>query len=257
MKKSIFIISGLVILIVGMLVLIFTDKIIENSRIITVDTLNSYLYNKDQKIEIAVFLNDKNFPIDNLNSYNEVYVSNIDESNKINLEIIEVTYAHDEVFVNEIFSKYYLKFKMPNLEKNYSIIEAFLNINFINNSDVSLKIGEFHLNYLDEYNLINWLSINSKKENVNDYYISQIIIEFDQKYLNINNVYIANDHQLEFTTENNKLIIEIEDLKLVQTYLPLWIETNTKTYYFNNYHYSLEYNLLENAERLINIYDFN
>lgn len=226
-------------------------------KIITINSLNTYLYTKNQKIEIPLFINDEKFPIDNINSYNSVKVTDYSEDKIMQLELVEVTKSHEESLYNESFIKYYLKFKMPNLDNNFKIDNAYLKLDFINGLKLELNVGEFHLIYLPNMNELPWSNIDSSKLKYNDFKISKIIIDLEYDIGEIKSIKIDNNDYLQFELLNNKLIIDITNYNLVVTYLPLVIDTYDISYYLPNNHYAIEYNLLEIAERLVNIYVFD
>lgn len=257
MKKYFPYLTIISLMIILLLILIFTNSKPVDRKIITIDSLNSFLYEDNQKIEIPIFINDEKFKIDDLNLYQSIKVTNQNESIVLPLELIEVTKAHVEELANDIYYKYYLKFKMPNLTNNFYIEQAFLKIELINNKTYQLSIGKFVLNYLSNPKPLKWISIDSSKEYYNDYQISKIFIELEQSLLEIDKVFIAFNEELDFSINKDILEIDLRYQNLVQTYFPLWLEIGNTIYYLNNYHYSIEYNLLEYCQRILHIYDFN
>lgn len=240
-----------------MLILIFTNKKPVDLKLITIESLNSFLYDDNQKIEIPIYINDEKLKINNVESYESFKVTNLAESIVLPLELTEVTKSHVEELGNDIYYKYYLKFKMPNLGNNFSIDDAYLKIVLYNNKTYELSIGKFVLNYLTNAVPLKWNRIDSSKEFYNDYQISKIYIELDFLINNIDSVFVDYNNSLEFNLIDNILEVNLIRQNLVQTYLPLWLKVDNKSYYLNNYHYSIEYNLLESCQRILHIYDFN
>lgn len=252
-KKISFIIIPILII---LLVILMIDNKKINRKVITVDTVYSFLYSKNQQIEIPIYINDVNYPIDDVNSYQSIKIYSNDSEDQMSLEILEVTYSHSENYLNEIYNKYILKFKMPNLNENISIINTNLNITFIDNTKLDLKIGDIYLNYVDEENSLNWEAIDVKKNSTNDLNISNIIINLSQNY-NIKSVGYNYLNELEFEIKNEVLTINIKDSKYFLNSLPLIIKTDNESITLENHYFVIEYDLLSKAKGIINIYEFN
>ncbi|WP_162140265.1 hypothetical protein [Haploplasma axanthum] len=257
MKKYV-LISSVFVCFILLIVLIVTNKKSIDKKFITVDTLYSFLYNENQKIEIEIYINDDEFPLLEKNIYNDFKLHDEKYKKNLSLELVDVTYSHSEMLNNEYFHKYIFKFKMPNLTSDYSIEEAILDISFMNNNKISLKIGDLSLMYIESESEIKWISIDSKKNDPSDLQISQIRIELEQIITNIDTISIYPESNLKYSYIGNTLIIDLLKYDLVCNYIPIIIKTKDKQIYtISNHRFLIEYNILENAGKRLNIYDFN
>lgn len=247
----------LILVISSMIIVIFKNDIKSRSKIITIDTLHSYLYTKDQMIEIPLYVTKDNNVFSYIESYDNTYITD-NNNKKLLLELTKITYSHQEVYLKDEYIKYILKFKMPNLTSDFSIKEAYLVIDLINNKSFTFKIGEFHLKYLEFNSDVSWLNLEFKSIfDSNKCSMDTINIELDSKILDIEELNIANDYDLTYVLHDNHLIININEDNLCINYVPIWIYHDDKVLTINNYHYIIDYNILEKAGKLVNIYAFD
>lgn len=247
----------LVVSLVGAFILIFNNNKVSSTKVITVDTLHSYLYSNDQMIQIPLYVSGNKHTIDNINSYDHTYLTN-DEGSKIFIDLEEITYSHEEKYLNETYLKYILKFKMPNLTEEFKMTSASLNINWINNELSSFKIGNIYFSYLENTSNVLWTKIDSKSDiDSNLPQMNTIEVELEQNISNIEAVNIASDYSLEYVLDNDKLVITVPNINLNISYIPLWIKYNNQIMTINNNHFIIEFNLLEKAGKLVNIYVFD
>lgn len=239
----------------ALFVLIFTNEEKKSTKIITIDTLHSYLYNNEQLIEIPIYTtNDK--IIKELDAYEQTYLYN-NNNKKLIIDLVDITFSHHEKFIDESYSKYILKFRMPNLTENFSIENAYLKIIFINNDEYSFKIGNIYLNYIDNNAFNGWQSIDSKRNNdsLNSVQMDVIEIEFEEIPNNIKKIQIEPNNTLKYAFNNNKLSITVPNYNMLINNVPLWIELASGEYItFNNHYYIIDYDTLEKAGKLLNLY---
>src|SRR5690606_15176198 len=130
------------------------------------------------------------------------------------------------------------------------LFRSYLEINLVNNETYKFEIGYFKLIYIDNAIEIPWISIDSKKNDPNDYKVSQILLELSNEIKSLVSVNLKDD-EFNFKYIDNNLVVNIDYDKYFINNLPLIIETDSKLYYLNNYKYFTEYELLDKATELI------
>ena len=149
-----------------------------------------------------------------------------------------------------------LRYEIPNLNNNFYIDEAYLDLTLSNNTSYTFKIGSFNIIYLTNGTELNWQTIDSKKDNTTDLSISKIIVETESDIGEILEVYIESE-PLNYSYINNTLIISLDNSDLYTNNIPVVITTSDKTYYLNNHQYVKDYDLIEKANNNFNIYELN
>src|SRR5690554_3505968 len=85
-----------------LLLLIIDNKEEINPKVITIDTNHSYLYNKSNTtIDISLYINDIENPIIAVDAIASSVIRDANNKKLINLEIKEVLYSHNEVYLKE------------------------------------------------------------------------------------------------------------------------------------------------------------
>lgn len=245
------------LVLVMLIMIIIKDEEKAIDKIITVNTSNNYLYDLNQTIDLNFYTNNKDLPLDNINAYNNFYLSNYNESKVLSLELEDVYYSHSEKYLKENYLNYIFKFIMPNLETDFYIDEAYLNFSLANDISYKIKVGTFNLIYLKQSTELNWKSLDSKKKSTEDHSISKILIELNSNLNSNIEVTINNIDQLNYEYSNNILTIYLESKDLFINNLPIIIRDSKYCYHINNTYYLKEYALLTKAYNLINVYEFN
>ena len=250
---------ALIPILLAMLVIIIIDNKKEiESKVLTINTNNSYLYSRDSTIDINIYLNNDKHVLTNIDSYDSVYIRNSDSSKVLGLNLIEILYSHNEEFLKENYNSYFLKFDLPNLTNNFYIEDAILDIILINNETYSFEIGLFSIYYVQNGYELDWLNIDSKKDSTSDLSINKIIIETKDELKDIEEVLINEFESLNFSYVNKTLIVTLNSNdNLFINNLPVVIETSSKTFYLNNHTYTKEFNLIQRAANILNIYEIN
>ena len=255
MKKNLLIIL-LPILIIILIVLAIDNKKEQDKYLLTINTLNNYLFDKDQSININFYSSNLKFPFENNESYESFIIKDNNSDNKLKLDLNKVTYSHTEEYLGNKYDMYTLMFKIPNLENDINYDNASLLITFFDQKKLELEIGNFNLMYLDYKTSLDWKSIDSKKIDNNDLSISKIIIELN-KEINISNIFIGSNMETDFTYNDNVLAINIKEKELYVYNLPVIIKSEEdKYYYLNNHKYVKDYNLLSKTKD-VNKYEFD
>lgn len=250
---------ALIPILLAMLVIIIIDNKKEiESKVLTINTNNSYLYSRDSTIDINIYLNNDKHVLTNIDSYDSVYIRNSDSSKVLGLNLIEILYSHNEEFLKENYNSYFLKFDLPNLTNNFYIEDAILDIILINNETYSFEIGLFSIYYVQNGYELDWLNIDSKKDSTSDLSINKIIIETKDELKDIEEVLINEFESLNFSYVNKTLIVTLNSNdNLFINNLPIVIKTSSKTFYLNNHTYTKEFNLIQRAANILNIYEIN
>lgn len=243
-------------LIILLIIILIDNKEPINPKIVTINTNHSYLYNKNQTtIDLNIYINDNNHLLTEVETYESTIIKDSNSNKLIHLELISINYSHHETYLNEDFYSYVLKFEFPNLNNDFYIENAYLELSLYNNKTYIVKIGSFNLTYLDDAKPLNWLSIDSKKDETANLSINKIIIETDIELPAIESVYISNE-LLQFSYINKTLIITFNSIYYINN-VPVIINTVNDTYYLNNHIYSTDYFLIEKALNNINLYELN
>lgn len=255
MKKWFFILI-IPLLFIVLIILMIDNKKIEQSKIITISSLNSYIYDNDNLINIPFYVNNKDLNYENKNIYNSFYLKNENETIVIELELDSVTYSHAEKMDGIFYYKYHFKFLMPEVVDDIKISDAYLKFNLSNNHKLTLKIGSFNIKTKNTLEEITHVSNLYAKRYSDDYIITEIVLEELEIKGEINNINLGDNILLEHNNDLNNLVIK-PNQKLYINNVPIIIETSIKTFYINNFVFIEDYNLLSKNNTLLNVYEFN
>lgn len=244
----------IIITLVLMIVLLLDKKDTENIAL-TINTNYTYLYtNEEDLIKIKIYYNnDKNY-LTNINYIQAVKIKSKD--NFMYLDLVKINYLDIEYYQNKTYYLYEYHFKMPNLTDNLFFINSELEFILHNNDTYNLYIGNLNLLYLDNYSYLNWQSLEGKKDNDNDLYLSKIIVKIEEN-IAINKIYSFKYNELDFEIKNDLLTINLNLKDQHFNNIPIIIESNNNYYIIPNYQYTIEYNVLEKAGRLLNVKYFS
>lgn len=244
------------VLIILLIILLIDNKKAINPKAITINTNHNYLYNGSRSlIEVNIYINDTNSPIINADAVDNSLIRDLNHNKVLNLELVNITHSHNEIYLSENYIMYTFKFKIPNLNNNFEIDDAYIDLSLTNQETYTFKIGSINLTYLTNAKELNWKTIDSKKNNTNDISISSLVIETEDEISNILSVSL-NNKEYNYSYINNILIININSPYYIAN-IPVIIETTDETYYLNNHYYVTDYNLIERASSLLNIYELN
>ena len=260
-KRILFIISGLLIL-GAIIAIIITNKEKVSDKIITIQTENNYLYTESKRINFRIYTNKKKHKIHFANNFSHVFLESEDEGQRFELELVDITYSHQEKYINDEYYCYIYSFIMPRLESNLLINEANLNITLINNINYILPIGNFNFMYFSDVGVESVISVDGlfgyKRERSEYSRLAKIIIEYEKKMdFTLEDVNINGKQSLEFkvTNEEIEILIPYQQLALNQAPVILIFSAGGKsiTQVIDNYHFFSDYQVLENSGDLVNV----
>lgn len=229
-----------------------------NTKVITINTNYTNLYDNDSKIELSFYINNNKHPLINKESYEDIYIKDLFDTKTLSLNLLDITYSHSEVYLKETYYSYNLLFDSINLTNNFNIDESYLSLNLINGDNYLFKMGKFSLMYLDDATELPWSNLDSVKNNDTDISISNVEIDLYEQIDSIENIYINEFDSLTYNYFNNKISIELNNInKYYTNNLPIIIKTTNQTYYINNHKYFIDLNLIEKSKDILNIYEVN
>ena len=81
--------------------IIFNNKEKPIPKILTIDTTYTYLAEENQKMEVSLYINHKHHPLNDKHSYQFLYLSDQDETKKLEVELLDIKKNHYENYLNE------------------------------------------------------------------------------------------------------------------------------------------------------------
>lgn len=248
---------SIVLLAILMVIVIRNNEPKISPKMITVSKYYSYLYHSDQKIVIPIYLNVNNHPLSDESSYQFVYISNEDETKKLELDFYDVEKMGMETYLNEQYQIYHLIFSMPYLATDYYIEDCYLSLTLANEQVVKVYIGKMSLLYLDgDTNLLDWTSLSGiKKENSFLSRLTEIHINYTSLLADIEKVEIGVNLDVSFKIENDLLVILIPEESYLLDNVPIIITfSNTEKQGILNFRYIVDYHILKESGPLIHTY---
>jgi len=247
----------IILIAIFMVLIIRHNEPVLSPKIITVSKYYSYLYSSDQKISIPIYLNIGHHPLSDFESYQNTYISNEEESKKLEISLVAVEKFGVETYLNDEYHIYHLIFSMPYLASDYYIEDCYLNIILANDEAIKVYIGKMSLIYLDsDSNLFDWSSLSGiKKENSFLSRLSEIHIDFFENNQDIESIYLGMDLEVTFEKESSKLIIYIPYQSYLLDNVPIIITfSNTEKQGIMNFKYIVDYHILKESGPLIHTY---
>ena len=226
-------------------------------KLLTVSKYYSYLYHSDQKIVIPIYLNVDHHPLEDKDSYQLTYLSNSDETKKLEMDFYQVDKMGFETYLNEAYQIYHLVFSMPYLSSDYFIEDCYLSIILTNEQVIKVYIGQISLQYLEsDSNIMDWTSLSGIKKN-NSFLsrLSEIHIDYESILLDIEKVEIGINIEVSFIIENDLLKIMIPEEAYLLDNVPIIITfSNTEKQGIQNFRYITDYHILKESGPLIYAY---
>jgi hypothetical protein len=226
-------------------------------KLITVSKYYAYLYTTEQKISIPIYINSGNHPLSDQDSYQHTYLSNEEESKKLEVSLFALEKFGTETYLNDEYHIYHLIFTMPYLAHDYYIEDCYLNITLANDQGINVYIGKMSLLYLEsDSSLFDWQSLSGiKKENSFLSRLSEIHVNFFESIETIESIQLGMDLEVTFKEEQNKLIIYIPFESYLLDNVPIIITfSNTEKQGIMNFKYIVDYHILKESGPLIHTY---
>lgn len=260
-KKILFIISGLLVL-GAIIAVIVTNKPRTSDKIITISSENNFVYTESKRISFKVYSNKLKHKMHFANNISHVYLVASDESQRFELELVNISYSHSEKYLKDDYYCYVYSFMMPRLEANLLVEDAHLEITLVNSIKYLLPVGEFKFLYYQEVGLEPVISINGlygyKQQNSEYARLAKIIIEYEKKTdFKLEQVSIDGSNNLQFIIENNQIEIEIPYRQLSLSQAPIILtfsaEGKSVVQVVDNFQFFSDYQILSTSGDLINV----
>jgi len=256
MNHAVFYFS-LVAIFLSMAVVILNNQEKMPSKLISVLRYYSYIDSDNNEMEVVLYLNDLKHPIVDVTSYENTYLTNRDETKKIETFINKIAIGHTEYYLGETYTQIILSLGLPYLNQDYLIEEALLNIELLNGDEYSIEIGEFSLmrdhNYISN---LEWSGLKGlKNENQFTARLSKIFVDYFLLNKPILEIYIGVDFLVNFSVEENQLILQIpcEDMLLLRVPIRIIYE-NGEIETIPSFRYLIDYQILKESGFLIRTY---
>lgn len=251
MKKIIFITLPIILTIVTIVIIVFNVPKKVNTKIVTLNTENHFLFLKDEKqnkIHFNIYTNNDNFELLYCKNISSSFLKDNDFSTK--LELINIDFKYNESYLKEKFFCYKFEFKIDNLSMDKNIQEAKLELFLHNNKKYVFNIGTVDILYIDDdyKQITSFVELkNTKTEETKISRVKNIILELDNEYEEITEIfYGSKNSKTTFEKINNRYTISIPEKKMILNSFPLLFITKTnKKYYFSNFNYFESFNNLE------------
>ncbi|MGI6787770.1 MAG: hypothetical protein ACOX5X_04435 [Acholeplasmataceae bacterium] len=262
-QKILFIISGFII--IGTIIaIILTNKPKVSAKLLTVETEYNYVYTDSKIVTIKIYSNKRKHKTHFLDNINYTFLVNEDNTNRFELELLEINYSHEEKYIGDDYYCYNYHFKMPRLETNLLINEAFLEIQLVDGKEYLLSIGKFKFLYYPNVgfeNLIKISSLYGYKQEGNEFpRLNKIIIETDNlSNTVIESVSLDGDNNLNYEANQNEIIIYIPFAKKALFHAPIILiitkNGTTGLQVIDNFLFFNDYQILEISSELCNLYE--
>jgi hypothetical protein len=259
MKHIIFYVF-IAMLAVFMTYIILNNKPEQSPKLLTINTTYSYLYDENKQMEIPLFINHKDHPLNEEESYQALYLSDEFDQKRLEVSLSSIKKAHFESFLGETYQLVILVLDLPYIDGSFEIIDTYLHIGLVNQDSYEFLIGDIFINYqLSDYDALIWESLYGlKEENKFLSRLSEIHIPYQSLDKEISSISLGSNDMLSYTISDNILKIHIlhqdkllYDVPVIITYNDQSIQT------INNFRYIIDYQLLKESGPLVNIYALN
>lgn len=255
MKKIIFIITPIVLTIITVIVIIFNIPKKINTKIITLDTENHFLFSseeKENKIFFNIYTNNDNLDLIYPKNINSSFLKENEFSTK--LELININFKYSESYFKEKFFCYRFEFKISNLTTDKNIKNAKLELILHNNKKYLFNLGTVDILFIDDSyeKITSFIELKNTKtaENIIPR-VKNIILELDKEYEEVNEIFYGSKFaKTSFERINNRYTINLPEKKMLLSSFPLvFVSKTNRKYYFSNFNYFESFNNLETFNR--------
>lgn len=259
MKHLIFYIF-IVMLAMTMTYLILHNEPKQSPKLLTISTTYTYVYDENQTMEVPVFINHKKHPLNEMSSYQVLYLSDLDDQKRLEMNLLSIKKAHFESFLGETYQLITLILDLPYIDGSFEIKDAYLHINLVNQDTYAFLIGDVFINFQtsDQDSLV-WESLYGlKAENKFLSRLSEIHIPYQSLDKDISSISIGSDDMLSYTLQDSVLKIHILHQDKLLYDVPVMITyTDQSVQTIQNFRYMIDYQLLQESGPLVNIYALN
>lgn len=246
------------ILVVVLIYFIRNNQRITHPKAITVATYYDYLYNGEQNIEIPIYLNDIHHPLTDLALYSDTYLSSLDETKKLGVDLLHIYKEHQESYLSETYLKYIFVFEMPYLGSDYYIEDCYLTLRLDAHQAYTFYIGQMMLHSQRSSNgPLDYLSLHGvKRENQQLSRVEKIHLELN-RVVDIQQIWIGQNMDATYTWNNQTLIIELPKADYLLYDFPIIITYAQGELVVHNFKFMIDYVILEESGTLLSIYDLS
>lgn len=264
-QRILIIISGLLVL-GAIIAVIVTNKPVVSDKLITINTEHNYVYTDNKRVNFKIYSNKLKHKIHFDKNISYVFLESDDQYHRLELDLISISYSHEEIFLGDTYYAYIYVFEMPRLESNLLIEEANLNFSLINNDSYILPIGSFQFLFYKDVGIENYITINSlygfKQEGSEFSRLYKIIIEYElNKPVIINSISLDGVNNLDFIINEGKIEIIIPYRQFALYHTPIIIQVNSqgesKYQVVDNFQYFDDYDVLYTSGDLVNVTQAN
>ncbi len=258
--KHVFIYVFMAVLVVFMVILINKNHDEVDPVLLSIDTYYSYVDQDGEVGYIDFYINTNHHPLIDTNSYANFKLHNIDDSKSIDLEIKDIIYHHQEMYLNETYLKYSYVFDMPLLGYDFDIKSCYMNVVLINEDVYDIYIGAISFKTIDNIeNNIDWTALSGTK--AEGQYLSrlnQIQVEYDILDQEIESISLGNLYDVSFTIEDQILAIDIAYESQLFYACPIYITyIDHRNDLINYFVYIKDFETLKQSGQLIYHYALN
>lgn len=264
-QRILIIISGLLVL-GAIIAVIVTNKPTVSNKLLTVKTEYNYVYTDNKKINFKIYSNKLKHKIHFDKNISYVFLESEDEYQKFELDLVSITYSHEEAFLGDNYYAYIYSFEMPRLESNLLIEEAYLNFNLANSQNYLLPIGSFQFLFYKDVGAETYLTINSlygfKQEGSEFSRLHKIIVEYIlEKPTIIESITIDGTNNLDYINQDGKLEILIPYRQSALNHAPIILLVTSggesKYQIIDNFQFFDDYDVLFSSGDLVNVIEAN
>lgn len=240
MKKYLFIIFSVVVIIVGLLIL-FKPKEFERDFLVLSES-HFILNDSTNQLTISYFTNDNKFKLVDDNTSG--FIQNEDETIKFMIENIKENSSYTEKYKNQKYYGYEIKIDLPQIDDTFYIEKAYIKLT-TKTKKYNLFIGELFIIYEDEINYYKFSGLEGLKREVGK--LSQILVNINE-IDNIDGIYLGPYQCDYFIYDDKLLVINInEKIKYLLFETTVKIIINNNNYYLPYFKYFYDYELLKSG----------
>lgn len=240
--------------------IIFNNKEKPIPKILTIDTTYTYLAEENQKMEVSLYINHKHHPLNDKQSYQFLYLSDQDETKKLEVELLDIKKNHYENYLNETYQQVTLLVKLPYITGNIDILNAYINITLTNQETYSFFIGKFFYTYMYmDGDFLDWTGLQGlKAENQFISRLQTIVIPFHTLSKDIREVSVGSHDRITYEIKDQKLHLYIDYDAHLLFHVPIIITyTDSSIQTISNFRYFIDYQTLKESGPLVNMYALN